>query len=100
MCALGVTSPDEEAAKAASQQLSAILGRIAAQSYPDLPLRVLGPSDFALYKMGGKYRRKLILKCRNNARTRALLRQVLAAFEEQKQKKKVTVFVDMYYDNF
>lgn len=100
VCALGITSPDEEAVVAASQQLCEILGRIAAQSFPDLPLRVLGPSDFALYKMGGKYRRKLILKCRNNARTRALLRQVLAAFDEQKQKKKVTVFADMYYDNF
>jgi primosomal protein N' (replication factor Y) len=70
--------------------------RLCAAAYPALPIRVLGPVDADTLKAAGKYRRKLIIKCKNNRDTRALLREVLTWFSGEC--KTVTAFVDMYYD--
>ena len=70
--------------------------RILANDYPDLPIRVLGPVDADTLKAAGKYRQKLIIKCRNNRKTRALLRAALAWFTANC--KTVGIFIDMYYD--
>ena len=70
--------------------------RILAADYPDLPIRVLGPVDADTLKVAGKYRQKLILKCKNNRKTRALLRDTLAWFSASC--KTVNMFIDMHYD--
>ncbi|MCL2056357.1 MAG: primosomal protein N' [Oscillospiraceae bacterium] len=67
-----------------------------AAAYPGLPLRLLGPVDADMYKTAGKYRRKLIIKCKNNKNTRALIRAVIERF--YKECRTVSVFADMYYD--
>lgn len=67
-----------------------------AAAYPGLPIRVLGPVQADTLKVAGKYRRKLVIKCRNNRETRALFRQVLDWF--YKECRTVTAFIDMHYD--
>ncbi|MDL2233566.1 primosomal protein N' [Ruminococcaceae bacterium OttesenSCG-928-L11] len=67
-----------------------------AGEYPDLPIRVLGPVDADTYKVAGKYRRKLIIKCKNNRATRELFRRALEWFYTEC--KTVTAFIDMHYD--
>lgn len=100
LCALGVTGEDEEAVREASGELLAALEKTAGERYPSLPLRVLGPSDFSLYRMAGRYRRKILIKCRNNAPLRAMLRETLELYGRTRRKTRVNVFVDMYYDSY
>ena len=100
LCALGITGEREEGVREGAALALRLLRETAAEAFADLPLRVLGPSEFAVYRMNGKYRRKLLLKCRNNVRFREFLRQVLAAFEQQRRDKGVHIFADMYYDSF
>lgn len=100
LCALGITGEGEEGVREGAALALRLLRETAAAAFADLPLRVLGPSEFAVYRMNGKYRRKLLLKCRNNVRFREFLRQVLAAFEQQRRDKGVHIFADMYYDSF
>jgi primosomal protein N' (replication factor Y) len=100
LCAIGVTGPDEAQVKAAALRLLGLLQELAKESYAGLPLRILGPSEFALYRLGGRYRRKLLLKCRNNARTRAYIREALERFWKEESRGKTQVFVDMYYDAY
>ncbi|MDR2932845.1 MAG: primosomal protein N' [Oscillospiraceae bacterium] len=70
--------------------------RRAAADYPGLPIRVLGPVAADTLKVSGKYRQKLIVKCRNTKNMRALLDHMLAWFYQNC--KTVSAFVDMYYD--
>jgi primosomal protein N' (replication factor Y) len=70
--------------------------REAARKYPGLPIRVLGPVAADTLKAAGKYRQKLIVKCRNTADTRALLREALEWFTAEC--KTVAAYVDMFYD--
>jgi primosomal protein N' (replication factor Y) len=100
LAAIGVSGPEEEKVKQAARQLSTILQQLAKEEYAGLPLRILGPSEFVLYRLGGRYRRKLLLKCRNNARTRAYIREALERYWKEEKSGKLQVFVDMYYDSY
>jgi len=72
--------------------------KVAADSYPGLPARLLGPVPGDIAKTADRYRYKLILKCKNDNKTRSLIREMLGF--AQKKFKHVHVFADMYYDRF
>lgn len=55
----------------------------AGKCYPDLPIRLLGPAEESLYRIAGKYRCRLIIKCRDTHRLRTLVRETLERFYEQ-----------------
>ena len=89
--------PEQEvhtAAKGFAKQFAVV----AAEKYPHLPIRLLGPTAADISKLAGKYRYKLILKCKNCVETRALLREVLEWF--YLSVKRVHVFADMCYDGW
>ena len=85
-----------EVAKAAAR-FAQILAREAAQQ-PGIPLRVLGPTPGSILMINEIYRYKLTVKCRNDKTFRALLRQVLACYEEEKLPAKASAAVDMHSD--
>ncbi len=64
----------------------------ALQSYPDLPLEAFGPFEAQTYKVGNKYRMRMILKCRAGSALRAFLRLLLVKSE---RRGKVTVSIDI-----
>jgi primosomal protein N' (replication factor Y) len=68
--------------------------QLAAQEYPELPARLLGPSPAEIFKTANKYRYKLILKCKNNKRTRELLSRMLEWFSGES--KKTAISIDMH----
>ena len=67
----------------------------AKRDYPDLPLRILGPSPASVAKVSNKYRYKLIIKCRGSKAFRRLLADTLIEFNFDKENKNVTAYVDM-----
>ena len=91
----GEGSVEEVAAAAA--RFAALLGRQAAKQ-PDIPLRVLGPTPASIWMINETYRYKLTVKCRNDKRFRALLREVLALYEEEKLPARAAVAVDLHAD--
>lgn len=62
--------------------------------YKDVPAVVFGPFEAPVYKVNETYRMRMILKCRNNLRTRALLSRLLTEFSG-KNAKKVTLTIDL-----
>ena len=48
--------------------------------------------------MAGRYRYKLLVKCRAGAQTNQLFSRVLTAFLRDKENKGVTAFIDPWYD--
>ena len=60
-----------------------------------LPLRVLGPVPFTYNKIGGKYRYRLIIKCKNTQQFRAFLRDTMRSAGGCRELAKVHFYADM-----
>ena len=76
-------------------------GRLLAEraaGHPDIPLRLLGPTPMGILMLNGKYRYKLTLKCRGDASFRALMRETLDAYADEKLPQKASVILDFHTD--
>ena len=63
--------------------------------YKDLKFVVLGPTQSKISKINNNYRYRLALKCRNNARIRAMITKILKDISKNKDYKKVSISVDV-----
>ncbi len=96
-CAMmGITFAGADQVKAleGARAFLGCLRALAKEKYPTLPLRVLGPAPADLFKAAGKYRYRLLLKCRAGPDTRALLREALVWFYGEGGK--VSIHIEPY----
>ena len=63
----------------------------------NIPIRVLGPSPMNVVKVSGKYRYRLIIKCKNDKKFRSFLSELLKEFLKDPKNKNVAAFADMNY---
>ena len=98
MAGVGFVGADQKKALDAAKAFAQHFRKLAGSKYPDLPLRLLGPTPAEVARVAGKYRYKLILKCKNSRDTRALIREALEWF--YRDIRQVSIFVDMYYDGW
>lgn len=68
------------AAKVLSDELTALVGG----DYHDVKLIAFGPFEAPIYRADGKYRMRMVVKCRLNARTREMFGALLDIFGKQK----------------
>ncbi len=59
----------------------------AMRDYSDLPMVVFGPFEAPVYKVDGKYRMRMVIKCRLNMRGRRLFSELLRQFGKQSRGK-------------
>ncbi len=90
---LSLSCADEGMLQNTVVSLAGRLKELAEGDYKDVPLVVFGPFEAPVYKVNETYRMRMILKCKNNQRTRALLAQLLREFSGSA--KKVTMTVDL-----
>lgn len=96
-CVVGFVGAQEGAVAIAAHRFGVLLAERAAQQ-PQMPLRLLGPAPMGIAMLNGKYRYKLTLKCRNDAAFRALLRETLDAYAQEKLPQKASVILDFNSD--
>jgi primosomal protein N' (replication factor Y) len=96
LCGLGFSGESEEDVTSAAEKFADDFKRLAASEYADLPLRLLGPAPAEILKVAGKYRYRLLVKCKNDHRTREMLRTLQLRF--LKDTKKIGLTIDMNYD--
>ena len=96
-CVVGFIGAQDGAVFTAAHRFGQLLAQQAA-AHPGLPLRILGPAPMNIAMLGGKYRYKLTLKCRNDAKFRALMRAALDAYAAEKLPAKATVTLDFNSD--
>ena len=89
-----LTCPREDLLLSAAPRLSAGMVELARREYADLPLYIFGPFEAQVYKAAGKYRLRMILKCKNNRRTREYLSRILTDFGRH-EGRHITLSVDI-----
>lgn len=83
-----------EASNAANELLNIIKEKISGE-YSDVKLIILGPVPPAIPKVNNKYRYRLIIKCKANARFRTFLRDVLDESRKNRAFRNTAVYVDV-----
>lgn len=96
MCLIGFVGDNSLKVQNGANEFLKLLTSVLSDSYSDIPIRVLGPSPASIPKVNNKYRYKIILKCRNDAKFREMLRKVLTQFSKVKDYSDVTVYADMH----
>jgi len=99
ICLVGFSGGTEQIVKNMSLRFLERLKELASSDYPDVPLRVLGPSPAVINRIKGKYRYKIIMKCRRSARLRQMLDILLREFGASRDYKDTNIYIDMNPDN-
>ncbi len=95
ICLVAFVGQDIEQTKRASEAFAASLALLAGAEYPELPMRVLGPSPALVKKINNQYRFRLIIKCRNTRRFREMLSRLLADIGKNREFSDVTAYADI-----
>ncbi len=97
ICVIGVNSEDEAKAASLSAGIHGIIKKLVEDGIK-LPLRVLGPVKCSYGKINGKYRYRLILKCKNTADFREFVRKILSQSAKLKEFGDCNVYADINGD--
>ncbi len=95
VCVLGVSSVSENMARVAADTVLSIMKDIISKEKIRIPLRVLGPAQSGIAKVNGKYRYRLILKCKNNKDFRNFIRSILMKTSEYREFSNVNIYADI-----
>lgn len=99
ICLVGFVGLSEAQVKGSAFRFFRMLKDKATDEYSDVPLRVLGPTSASIGKVNKKFRYKIILKCRNNARFRSMMSEMLREFGADRENDGVTVWADINPDS-
>lgn len=94
-CFAGVTEPDTKKGADAVLELMNVRLR---QLQPKTPVRVLGPVKASYGRLGGKYRSRIIMKCRNTAEIRGFISGILTEGAKLPAMRNVALYADMNGD--
>ncbi len=90
---------NQQLTQEASDFFAAALREKLRQSYPELPIRMLGPAPAAVARVSGKYRFRLILKFKNSRRFREMLSLLLTHYYSCTRFREVSVYADIDPDS-
>ena len=90
---MNIVSENENELALACKKLYEDFRQRAMKDYGDLPLVVFGPFEAPVYKVDGKYRMRMVIKCRLGQRCRALFSELLTNFGRE-AKGKTTLSID------
>jgi primosomal protein N' (replication factor Y) len=98
LCVIGLSAVLEQKVKQAAAQFIVLLTQKIQREQLKLPLRVLGPVEASYGKLNGKYRRRILLKCKNTALMRNFIRELLSICFSDKHFSGVSIYADMNGD--
>ncbi len=98
MCIFCLTGSDDKAVADGAASMISLMSERLRELQPKTPVRVLGPVKCSYGKIGGKFRYRIIMKCKNNAEMRGFISGVLIASAKLREMKKVSVYADMNGD--
>lgn len=99
LCVVGFTGTDETVVKTAARNALELLKRHLAGEFKGEKAIILGPMPARVAKVCGKFRYRLIIKCRNTGGMRRLISRLLIETGEDSRFSKVTAYADINPDS-
>lgn len=98
MCVFCFSGDSEEAVRKGAEAVTELMSRKLRELCPKTPVRVLGPIRASYGKLGGKFRFRLIMKCKNTAEMRGFISDVVTEGAKLTEMKKITLYADINGD--
>lgn len=98
ICSLEFSSVIESCADKASKAFLGLISGSIVSGEINVPIRVLGPSKCLHEKINGKYRYRIIIKCRNNRQFRDYIGQLYKKTFKMREFANVQTFLDINGD--
>ena len=95
---LTLTGEVEKDLLRSAASLDQTIRQMTKEKYKDVELISFGPFEAPVYRVDNKYRMRMVLKCKLNRRTLAMLAELLCEFG-QKQNKNSTLSIDLNPSN-
>ncbi len=95
LCVIGFAGEREFSVNNAAIEFVDALKRIHCENFSDLQIIVLGPATPKIAKIGGKFRNRIIIKCRYSKRLREFISELLKMFMKNKKYDDVSIFADI-----
>ena len=93
ICVIGFSGEKDYSVNVSANEFLNALKKIHTEQYSDLKIIVLGPVAPRVSKVGGKFRNRIIIKCRNDKRFREMISKILKDFD--KNKNNINIYVDI-----
>lgn len=95
LCVIGFSGNIEYTVNTTANDFLAALKSVHSENYADQNIIVLGPVAPRISKVGGKFRSRIIIKCRNNKKFREMISILLKNFANNKKNADVSIYVDI-----
>lgn len=99
LCVIGCVGENEMRVKQCCAQALLLIENLIKIDYAGEKIIVLGPMPARVQKVSGKFRHRLIIKCRNSKRFRAMISEVLVKLGSTSAFSAVTLFADINPEN-
>lgn len=99
ICVIGFSGSDEDKVAVCARQFFESMVKLNSDKYDKLKMIVLGPLSPKVSKINNTYRRRLIVKCKNNSQLRSFFDELLKEFLNKKEFVDVAVYVDINPEN-
>lgn len=95
LCVIGFSGEREISVNNAGIEFIDALKKLHSEQYNDVQIIVLGPATPKIGKIGGKFRNRIIIKCRYSKRLRIFISDLLKTFMKNKRYDDVSIFADI-----
>ena len=95
LCLIACVGSGEAATARCAAHCFEIMKRLNQSAFSEQKIMILGPSGAKLTKANNKYRYRLIVKCRNSPRFRAMIHELLIQIHQIGEFKNTTVIADI-----
>ncbi len=98
MCIFCFSANEDISARLGAEAVLRLMNERLRELQPKTPVRVLGPVRCSYGRINGKYRYRIIMKCKNNAEMRGFISGVLTAAAKLKEMKNTALYADINGD--
>lgn len=98
MCVFCFAGTDDEAVKKGTEAVISLMNLRLREMQPKTPVRVLGPVKFSYGKINGKFRYRIIMKCKNNSEIRSFIHRILTEAPKLPEMNRITFYADINGD--
>lgn len=95
LCVIGFSGEKEFSVNNAAIDFVEFLKKLHTEKFSDVKIIVLGPATPKIAKIGGKFRNRIIIKCRYGKRLRAFISELLKDFMKNKKYDDVSIYADI-----